>query len=106
MTPNSTEAGPQERADARIRWQATAIAQRLSILRRARFALADRVSELTSAISPELVRTAADTLISEVLPLLDACRFLERRAESLLAPRKLGRSGDQKRAAQYLHCCD
>jgi aldehyde dehydrogenase (NAD+) len=35
----------------------------------------------------------ADTLTAEILPLLEAARYLERRAEALLAPRRLGESG-------------
>jgi aldehyde dehydrogenase (NAD+) len=46
-----------------------------------------------AAISPELPRTAADTLVAELLPLLAACEFLERQAAAILAPRKLGRRG-------------
>jgi acyl-CoA reductase-like NAD-dependent aldehyde dehydrogenase len=46
-----------------------------------------------AAISPTLARSKADTLVTELLPLLDACKFLEREAKSILAPRKLGRSG-------------
>ncbi|MEM8997536.1 MAG: aldehyde dehydrogenase family protein, partial [Acidobacteriota bacterium] len=37
--------------------------------------------------------STAETLTAEVLPLLDACRFLERRARPLLAPRRPGLRG-------------
>ncbi len=37
-----------------------------------------------------MARSQSDTLIAEVLPLLDAIRFLERNAQRLLSPRKLG----------------
>jgi aldehyde dehydrogenase (NAD+) len=46
-----------------------------------------------AAISPALARSKSDTVMSEVLPLLDACRYLERQAERLLKPRKLGLAG-------------
>ena len=36
-----------------------------------------------------LHRTVADTLVSEVLPLAEACRFLEREARWILAPQRL-----------------
>jgi aldehyde dehydrogenase (NAD+) len=49
--------------------------------------------EFAAAISPALARSPADTLAAELLPLLDACRFLERNAARLLRPRKLGRTG-------------
>ena len=45
------------------------------------------------AVSPALARTHADTLITELLPLLDACHFLEQNAERLLQTRVLGSQG-------------
>lgn len=38
-------------------------------------------------------RSAAESLSAEVLPLAEACRFLEREAAGLLAPRRLGARG-------------
>jgi acyl-CoA reductase-like NAD-dependent aldehyde dehydrogenase len=38
-------------------------------------------------------RALADTLVAEVLPLLEACRYLEREAPRLLAPQRLQRRG-------------
>jgi acyl-CoA reductase-like NAD-dependent aldehyde dehydrogenase len=38
-------------------------------------------------------RTPAETLVAEVLPLAEACRFLERQAPRLLAPKRLPWSG-------------
>ena len=55
--------------------------------------MALRAEDFAAAISPNLARTKADTLVTELLPLLDACRFLERSAPRLLAPRRLGRKG-------------
>ncbi len=75
------------------RWASSSIAERLKVLRRARHLLADRAGALAEAISPELTRTCADTLASEVLPLLEACKFLERNAAKLLRPKRLGDSG-------------
>jgi aldehyde dehydrogenase (NAD+) len=62
-------------------------------LERARHLFASRTSELCDAISPELSRNAADTRVAEILPLLEACRFLEREAATILAPKRLGRKG-------------
>ncbi len=45
------------------------------------------------AISPQLQRTGADTLVTELLPLLEAMRFLEKNAAKLLDARKLGTTG-------------
>ena len=55
--------------------------------------MAQESTRLAEAISPKLARSKADTLVAEVLPLLDACRFLEREATQLLRPRKIGRRG-------------
>ncbi|PWC76265.1 aldehyde dehydrogenase [Azospirillum sp. TSH64] len=38
-------------------------------------------------------RTATESVSAEILPLAEACRFLEREASRLLAPRRLGRRG-------------
>ncbi len=46
-----------------------------------------------AAISPTLARTPADTLVAELLPLLDACRFLELNAARILQTRVLGSAG-------------
>ncbi|WP_263376891.1 aldehyde dehydrogenase family protein [Granulicella aggregans] len=74
-------------------WASRAIADRLAVLKRARHILAESMVDLCDAISPELARNVADTRVAEVLPLLEACRFLEREAARTLAPKKLGRKG-------------
>jgi aldehyde dehydrogenase (NAD+) len=66
---------------------------RLRVLRAARHQMAARAEEFAEAISPQLARTKADTLATELLPLLAGCKFLEREAGRLLAPRRLGVSG-------------
>jgi len=63
------------------------------VLRGARQRMAAMSGEFAAAVSPLLARSKADTLVTELLPLLDACRFLEQNAERLLQPRKLGREG-------------
>jgi aldehyde dehydrogenase (NAD+) len=79
--------------DVQAQWAATPLRARLAVLRAARHAMASRADEFAAAISSQLARSKADTLVTELLPLLDACKFLERKAGRLLAPRKLGRSG-------------
>jgi acyl-CoA reductase-like NAD-dependent aldehyde dehydrogenase len=74
-------------------WAALPLDERLRVVRRARRMMAARAEQFAAAISPALMRTKTDTLLAEVLPLLDACKFLEREAERVLAPRKLGRGG-------------
>jgi len=80
-------------ADAQSDWAATPVAERVRILRKARRTLARRSAELVDAMPAELVRARADSYVAEVLPLLAACEFLEREAEDILAPRRLGREG-------------
>jgi acyl-CoA reductase-like NAD-dependent aldehyde dehydrogenase len=80
-------------ADVQTRWAATPLRERLRVVRAGRQRMASRAEDFAAAISPLLARNKADTLVTELLPLLDACRFLEREAIRLLAPRKLGRRG-------------
>ncbi len=79
--------------DAQRAWAAQSVANRLQVVRRARHWMAAHAAAFTEAISPELTRSPSDTLVTELLPLLEAMRFLERRAAGLLAPQKLGTSG-------------
>lgn len=74
-------------------WVDRSVKSRLQVLRAARHAMAVSSEAFAEAISAKLARSKADTLVTELLPLLDACRFLERSAVGLLAPRKLGLSG-------------
>ena len=74
-------------------WGARTLAARLKVLHGARGLLAWRVAELVAAMPLALRRSEADTLVAEVLPLLDACKFLEREAAGILRSRKLGRHG-------------
>ncbi len=86
-------AEPSAQSPVHRAWAATPLAERLRVLRRVRHGLAGRAGELVKAIAPGPARKPADTLAAEVLPLLAACRFLEREAKGILAPRTLGRRG-------------
>src|ERR1700719_2648943 len=74
-------------------WARTAVRERLAILRRARHriaATAEKIAQSVPCHQPgALHRNVADTLVSEVLPLVEACRFLEREAAWILAPQRL-----------------
>jgi acyl-CoA reductase-like NAD-dependent aldehyde dehydrogenase len=74
-------------------WRQTPIRVRLQIVRRLRHLLAARAEALVAAVGGQHGRIAANTLATEVIPLADACRFLEREAARLLRPRRLGRRG-------------
>lgn len=75
---------------AQKQWASQPLEQRLTILRRFRHTVASRPQQAIEAISGQLQRTAADTLAAELLPLLDACKFLEAEAEEILGTHRLG----------------
>lgn len=79
--------------EAQRRWAARSLGERLQVVRRARHWMAGNSLLFAEAISPELHRSQSDTLVTEVLPVLDAMRFLERSARKLLAPHVLGGRG-------------
>ena len=81
----------QQTRTAAVDWRALEIRQRLHVIRQARRLIAAEAPALASSLGG--LRPLADTLVAEVLPLLEAARFLEREAERLLAPRRLGRRG-------------
>jgi aldehyde dehydrogenase (NAD+) len=74
-------------------WARTPLSKRLALLRRVRQSIAAKSTDLAQSVPCErpgaLHRTVADTLVSEVLPLVEACRFLEREAGWILAPQRL-----------------
>jgi len=74
-------------------WAATALGDRLAILRKARIYLALRARSLAEMIARTGPRSPGEALVTEILPLADAGKFLERRAPRLLAPRRLGARG-------------
>lgn len=65
-------------------WPDWTVRERLAVVRRLR----NRIAESGIQFAHLIPRDAAETLVSEVLPLAEACRFLERNAEALLAPRR------------------
>jgi acyl-CoA reductase-like NAD-dependent aldehyde dehydrogenase len=74
-------------------WGQRSLRQRLALLRRARHRIAANAEEIARSVpcnqAGALHRSLADTLVSEVLPLVEACRFLEREAAWILAPQRL-----------------
>ncbi len=82
---------------AQFQWGRHSVQERLAIVRRLRHTIAHDAEEFAEtvplSVPGSLHRNLADTLAAEVLPLADACRFLEREAKSILAPRRLSRRG-------------
>jgi acyl-CoA reductase-like NAD-dependent aldehyde dehydrogenase len=74
-------------------WAALALDQRLRVLRRARHLIAAHATKLAVAATDTSARPLSEALAAQVLPLADACKFLEREAGYLLAPRRIGRDG-------------
>jgi acyl-CoA reductase-like NAD-dependent aldehyde dehydrogenase len=90
---NAAEGQLQRARRAQAAWGQTQVRARLKIIRHLRCLIAERSEALVAAIGDRHGRTPADTLALEVIPLADACRFLERDAARLLQPQRLGRRG-------------
>ena len=75
---------------AQATWAALPAGERLRVLERFRRALAAHPDPLIESVDCNHQRAAGETLSAEVLPLAESCRFLERNAERLLRPRRLG----------------
>ncbi len=74
-------------------WQLTSPRRRVAVMRRLREAIVAEARPLAAELAAVRRRPVAECLSSEILPLVDAIRFLERRLPRLLAPRRLGRTG-------------
>jgi acyl-CoA reductase-like NAD-dependent aldehyde dehydrogenase len=81
----------QVRASQRA-WAAQPVRDRQRVLRKIRNAIATHAEALAAAVPTNLPgvlhRSAADTLVAEVLPLLEAARYLEQNAAAILADRR------------------
>ncbi|EWY37953.1 hypothetical protein N825_16245 [Skermanella stibiiresistens SB22] len=78
---------------ARKEWGRLAVAERVAVIGRLRRLIARDARALDDAVGDRPGRAKGETAALEILPLLDACRFLEREAAALLAPRRLGSRG-------------
>lgn len=74
-------------------WADRPLAARLSVLTGLRRRIADDPGPLVEALRRPARAADAESLASEILPLADAIRFLEREAPRLLRVRRLGRRG-------------
>lgn len=82
---------------AQRQWAIVPVVRRLRIIRNLRHRIAAGATALAETVPTSLPgalhRTVADTLAAEVLPLLEACRFLEREGKTILRPRHIGEDG-------------
>jgi len=77
------------RAAARL-WREVSLRDRVRRLRRLREELVRGAADLALESGAARSRPAAEAMVSEVLPLVEACRFLERKAPSILRPTRPG----------------
>ena len=69
---------------AQLRWAATPVHERLCVVKKFRHALAARSPELVRALQPASKTGAAEIISAQIIPLAEACKFLEREAEKIL----------------------
>lgn len=113
VTSTAAGSGRARKALSRARavareWRETPIRRRLRVVRGLRRRIGDDPRALAATVDLPWRRASpsdavAETFTSEVLPLLAACRFLERRAAKLLAPRR-GRRELGRRPAWLFGC--
>lgn len=75
------------------RWARLPVRRRLAVVKRLRRLIGRQAGDLAATVTPYARRAPGETLMAEVLPLAEACRFLHRDGGRLLAPRKLGADG-------------
>ncbi|HLH55059.1 MAG TPA: aldehyde dehydrogenase family protein, partial [Verrucomicrobiae bacterium] len=75
---------------AHERWAALPVPKRLKPLRQLRALIARNCGALAEASAGGRSRPTFEAITAEVLPLAEACRFLEREAETILAPVPFG----------------
>jgi acyl-CoA reductase-like NAD-dependent aldehyde dehydrogenase len=76
---------------AQSRWSRASLGRRLELTRALRRLIAENALQLAEASASSRQRPALESLAAEVLPLVEACRFLEREAAGILAVRRLRR---------------
>jgi acyl-CoA reductase-like NAD-dependent aldehyde dehydrogenase len=74
-------------------WSATALADRVKVLRRFRSLLVRQAQPLAAEIARHRRCSTAEALATEIHPLADAVRFLERNLADVLRTRRPGRTG-------------
>lgn len=81
---------PEQVAACRIAqraWARVPVRERLRIVRRFRQSLVAACDELCAAVEREIGRSPEETVAADMLPLADACKFLECEAARILRPR-------------------
>ncbi len=68
--------------EAQRGWSKAGVKARLRIVRNIRHQIVERTDQLVASVSVPMRTTAAETIAAEIIPLADACRFLEHEAVS------------------------
>ncbi len=74
---------------AQAAWSRLAIRERLRPVRALRRLLVTEANQLCDAVARDLGKSVEETLAGDVLPLADACRYLEGEAARVLRPRRV-----------------
>ena len=88
-----TPASAEDRRLAQARWSRVPLAARLRCIAELRHLLAEDCDGMAKIAAAVGRRPVAEKIVSEVLPLADACRWLETEAGRVLAPRRCGSGG-------------
>ncbi len=78
---------------AQLAWAARPTAERAKLIGGLRPLLAAKVNDLARATASVSNRPLAEKIVSEVFPLLEACRFLEKNAARILRSQRFGAAG-------------
>jgi acyl-CoA reductase-like NAD-dependent aldehyde dehydrogenase len=78
---------------AQAKWAQTPVSSRLSLVKKLRLLIAQNAGSLAHASASMRARPTSEALAAEVIPLAEACRYLEKSARKLLAPQSLGSKG-------------
>src|SRR6516165_12278072 len=70
-------------------WARQPMRERLKPLRSLRRLLVSEAERIGAAVQRDVQRRPDEVLATDILPTADACRFLQRRAASILRPRKI-----------------
>lgn len=91
--PRTERQTPGAQRDAQAQWAQAPIRQRLRFVRELRHLVAENANALAASAAAVSERPPAEKLVSEILPLADACRWLEKNAPRVLEPRRCGSRG-------------
>lgn len=78
---------------AQLNWSRTPLTERLEKIRKLRALIAEHSHELAESSATARRRPISESLVAEVVPLAEACRFLEKKAAKILATHRFGAGG-------------